>query len=126
MEFRNHLPVVYLETQSHNLYVEDPDDVRLYRTSLRKLRDISLDEGSSRELLARLSNDYDVPVNRDGVAEAEVSCPWLSPLSGGCSQLGEYRVREARPRVDGPLAEGAVRESHACDTGVRVDPQERA
>jgi transcriptional regulator with XRE-family HTH domain len=69
MEYRNHQPVVYLETQSHNLYVEDPGDVRIYRNSLRKLRAIALDEGQSRELLARLANDYDIPVASDEVAE---------------------------------------------------------
>jgi transcriptional regulator with XRE-family HTH domain len=60
MEFRNHLPVVYLETQSHNLYVEDPGDVRMYRDCLRKLREVALDEGRSRKLLATLANDYDI------------------------------------------------------------------
>lgn len=69
MEYRNHQPVVYLETQSHNLYIEDPGDVRMYRNSLRKLGEVSLDEGQSRELLAQLANEYDIPEDRDGVAQ---------------------------------------------------------
>lgn len=61
MEFRTHRPVVYLETDSHNLYVEDPGDVRMYRNNLHKLREVALTEGQSRELLATLANDYDIP-----------------------------------------------------------------
>ena len=69
MEYRNHGPVVYVENQTHSLFLETPDDIRIYRSILLKLRDVSLDEGQSRALLARVANEYDIPEGRDGVAE---------------------------------------------------------
>jgi len=61
MSYRNHLPVVYAETQSHNLFLEAPEDVRVYRNVLRKAKDSALSKDQSRELLARVANEYDVP-----------------------------------------------------------------
>lgn len=69
MEYRNHGPVVYVENQTHSLFLETPDDIRIYRSILLKLRDVSLDEGQSRALLAHVANEYDIPEDRDGVAE---------------------------------------------------------
>jgi len=61
MEYSNHSPVAYVENQTHSLFLENPDDVRIYRSFLRKLKAVTLNEGHSRELLASLANDYDVP-----------------------------------------------------------------
>ncbi len=70
MDYRNHHPVAYVENQTHSLFLEDPGDIRTYRAILRKLKEVTLDEGQSRELLASLANDYDIPGEApDGVAE---------------------------------------------------------
>jgi transcriptional regulator with XRE-family HTH domain len=70
MDYSNHHPVAYVENQTHSLFLESPDDIRTYRAVLRKLREVTLNEGQSRELLATLANDYDIPGEaQDGVAE---------------------------------------------------------
>jgi transcriptional regulator with XRE-family HTH domain len=69
MEYANHEPVAYVENQTHSLFIESPDDIRTYRSILLKVRAATLDEGQSRALLASLANEYDVPEDRDGVAE---------------------------------------------------------
>lgn len=70
MDYRNHHPVAYVENQTHSLFLEAPGDIRTYRAVLQKLKEVTLDEGQSRELLASLANDYDIPGEApDGVAE---------------------------------------------------------
>lgn len=70
MDYRNHHPVAYVENQTHSLFLEAPGDIRTYRAVLKKLKEVTLDEGQSRELLASLANDYDIPGEApDGVAE---------------------------------------------------------
>lgn len=70
MEYSNHHPVAYVENQTHSLFLESPDDIRTYRAILRTLREVTLDEGQSRDLLAQLANEYDLPGETpDEVAE---------------------------------------------------------
>ncbi|MFL6124622.1 helix-turn-helix domain-containing protein [Actinophytocola sp.] len=69
MDYPNHPPVAYVENQTHSLFLENPKDVGTYRAILRKLKEVTLNEGESRELLASLANEYDVPEAEDGVAE---------------------------------------------------------
>jgi transcriptional regulator with XRE-family HTH domain len=69
MEYRNHGAVAYVENQTHSLFLENAEDIRIYRSILQRLRAVTLDEGQSRELLARVANEYDIPEERDGVAE---------------------------------------------------------
>jgi transcriptional regulator with XRE-family HTH domain len=69
MEYSNHAPVAYVENQTHSLFLEAPADLRVYRAVLSRLKAVTLDEGHSRELLASLANEYDVPEAGDGMAE---------------------------------------------------------
>ena len=69
MEYTNHEPVAYVENQTHSMFLENPDDIRIYREILARLRAITLDEGQSRGLLASLASEYDVPEAGDGMAE---------------------------------------------------------
>ena len=61
MEYSNHGSVAYVENQTHSMFLENPEDIRTYRAVLTKLKAITLNEGQSRDLLASLANDYDVP-----------------------------------------------------------------
>jgi len=69
MEYPHHGPVAYVENQTHSMFLEKPEDIRTYRAILAKLKAVTLNEGQSRELLATLANEYDVPEAEDGVAE---------------------------------------------------------
>lgn len=61
MEYADHPPVAYVENQTHALFLEDRADIKLYRGILAKLKRVTLDRGQSRDLLAHLANEYDVP-----------------------------------------------------------------
>jgi transcriptional regulator with XRE-family HTH domain len=69
MEYANHEPVAYVENQTHSLFLENRDDIQVYRAILARLKAVTLDEGQSRDLLASLANDYDIPEEPDGMAE---------------------------------------------------------
>lgn len=59
MCYVQHPPVVYVENETASLFLEEPGDVRTYREILAKLSAIALDEGQSREWLAKLASDHD-------------------------------------------------------------------
>lgn len=61
MDFAEHGPVLYLEAQGAGLFVENAEDTERARSLLRQLADDALDEGQSREMLARLASEYDRP-----------------------------------------------------------------
>lgn len=68
MEYADHRPVAYVETPTSSLFLEEPREVQAYRTTLGQLARIALDEGQSREFIARLASDYDPPEeNSDGL-----------------------------------------------------------
>jgi transcriptional regulator with XRE-family HTH domain len=69
MEYTNHGPVAYVENQTHSIFLENTKDIRTYRAILARLKAVTVDEGQSRELLASVANEYDVPEARDGMAK---------------------------------------------------------
>lgn len=52
MEFANIRPVVYLEGEISGLFLEESHEIRAYRHVIAKLRDVTLDEDASRELIS--------------------------------------------------------------------------
>lgn len=61
MGFREHAPVVYLETLGSSFFLERPSDVEIYRDVLKRLDRVALDAGQSVEWLAQLASDFDKP-----------------------------------------------------------------
>jgi transcriptional regulator with XRE-family HTH domain len=61
MEYADHRPVTYLETPTSSLFLEEPQEIGIYRTALHRLASIALDGEQSREFLARLASEYDPP-----------------------------------------------------------------
>jgi Domain of unknown function (DUF5753) len=57
MEFAEFKPVVYLESETCNLFLERPDEIVAYRRILAALADVALDEGESRELIASVATE---------------------------------------------------------------------
>ncbi|MEV6829198.1 DUF5753 domain-containing protein [Amycolatopsis sp. NPDC051102] len=56
----NQAPVVaYVENQTASLFLEDPADLEIYRYVLKRVADLALDGGQSREWLAALASEYD-------------------------------------------------------------------
>lgn len=69
MHYADHKPVIYVETQTASLFLEEKKDVDVYRTVLGMIGRVALDEGHSREFLARLASEYDrVDEGDDGPA----------------------------------------------------------
>jgi transcriptional regulator with XRE-family HTH domain len=69
MHYADHKPVIYVETQTASLFLEEKKDVDVYRTVLGMIGRVALDEGRSREFLARLASEYDrVDEGDDGPA----------------------------------------------------------
>jgi transcriptional regulator with XRE-family HTH domain len=61
MEYADHRPVTYLETPTSSLFLEELQEIGIYRTALHRLASIALDGEQSREFLARLASEYDPP-----------------------------------------------------------------
>lgn len=59
MRYDEHRPVVYVENLTASLFLEDRDDLLVYRDVVRRVADMALDAGQSREWLATLASDYD-------------------------------------------------------------------
>lgn len=59
MAHREHNPVIYTEHLTTSLFLETPEDTRLYRRTLDRLAALALDEGQSREFLATLATEYE-------------------------------------------------------------------
>lgn len=59
LEYAEHRPLVYLDNYATGLFLEDQEYVKPYRTLLRTIADVALDEGQSREVIAALANVYD-------------------------------------------------------------------
>ncbi len=57
MEFAEFKPVVYLDTETSCLFLEEPVEIAAYRRVLRGLANRALDEGQSRELIASLATE---------------------------------------------------------------------
>lgn len=61
MSYGEHKPLVYVESQTASLFLEDAADVSVYRNMLSKLAATALDGGQSRAWLAALASEYDRP-----------------------------------------------------------------
>lgn len=55
MEFTSFRPVVYLDSETSSLFLEEDAEITAYRRVLNGLADKALDEGQSRELIATLA-----------------------------------------------------------------------
>lgn len=66
IQYSGHPPAVYVENEVASLFLERPADIATYRRAFTRLAEVALDEGQSREFLARLASEYDrVEVDRD-------------------------------------------------------------
>jgi transcriptional regulator with XRE-family HTH domain len=61
MEYTEHRPLVYLQTETASLFLEEPAAVGQYRVILKDLAKVALDEGQSMGRLAQLANHYNRP-----------------------------------------------------------------
>jgi transcriptional regulator with XRE-family HTH domain len=59
MEYAEHTPVVYAETQTASVFTEKEVDVGIYRRILTKLDGLALDAEQSRRWVAHLATQYD-------------------------------------------------------------------
>jgi transcriptional regulator with XRE-family HTH domain len=57
MEFDEFKPVAYVEEQTAGHFLEEPDEIAAYRRIFALLAECALDEGQSRDLIARLAID---------------------------------------------------------------------
>lgn len=55
MEFPDFKPVVYLDSETSSLFLEEPEEIAAYRRILTALEDTALDEGQSRDLIRKLA-----------------------------------------------------------------------
>ncbi|HWC83047.1 MAG TPA: helix-turn-helix transcriptional regulator [Pseudonocardiaceae bacterium] len=55
LHFPRFRPIVYLESETSCLFLEQPEEIHAYRNVLGKLRETSLGEGQSRDLIAELA-----------------------------------------------------------------------
>lgn len=61
MEYDEIGPVVFLETEAGNLYVENPEHIRKYRQILASLSHVALSEEESRALIAAIATNLNSP-----------------------------------------------------------------
>jgi transcriptional regulator with XRE-family HTH domain len=61
MDYKDHGPVAYTENQTSSLFLEDANDIAIFRETVGRLAEVALSEGQSRELLVRLASEYDQP-----------------------------------------------------------------
>lgn len=57
LEFADFRPVVYLENENSNLFLELPVEIEAYRNILAALAETALDEEESRKLIATLATE---------------------------------------------------------------------
>lgn len=57
IRFAEFKPVVYLESETVNLFLEKPEEIAAYQRILAALAGVALDEGESRELIATLASE---------------------------------------------------------------------
>ncbi|HEX2301002.1 MAG TPA: DUF5753 domain-containing protein [Pseudonocardiaceae bacterium] len=58
MEFAEFQPVVYLESETSSLFLEQQEEITAYRNILKTLARTALGEGQSREFIAALATGY--------------------------------------------------------------------
>jgi hypothetical protein len=57
MEFAEFRPVVYLESETSSVFLEEPEQIAAYRRILGALAETALGEEESRELIATLATE---------------------------------------------------------------------
>jgi hypothetical protein len=57
MEFAEFRPVVFLDSETSTLFLEQREEVTAYQRILGALADTALDEGQSRELIAAVATE---------------------------------------------------------------------
>ncbi|MGH3622831.1 MAG: helix-turn-helix domain-containing protein [Sciscionella sp.] len=57
MEFAEFKPVIYLDSETSSLFLEEPEEARAYQRILADLASSALDEGESRDLIAWLATE---------------------------------------------------------------------
>lgn len=55
MEFAEFRPLVYLDSETSSLFLEEPAEITAYRRILAGLAEVALDEGQSKEMIASLA-----------------------------------------------------------------------
>jgi transcriptional regulator with XRE-family HTH domain len=66
MEYVDNGPVVYVETETASLFLENRADLDFYRGKLGRIDHVALDKARSREFLERLADDHDRAGEGDG------------------------------------------------------------
>ncbi|QWF77324.1 helix-turn-helix domain-containing protein [Amycolatopsis sp. CA-230715] len=59
MRYAEHRPMVYVESHTTSLFLEDKEDLDKYRRTVSKLGELALDGAQSRRWLATLASEYD-------------------------------------------------------------------
>ncbi|SFB45743.1 Helix-turn-helix domain-containing protein [Amycolatopsis marina] len=66
MRFTGHRPVAYAQTHAASVFLEEPEQIRVYRELLDQIAETALNGEQSREWLAMLASEYDrVEIPRD-------------------------------------------------------------
>jgi transcriptional regulator with XRE-family HTH domain len=65
--YREDAPIVYVEHQTTSEFLESRVELEAYQAVLKRVASVALDEGQSRDLIARIASDYE----RQGVARHE-------------------------------------------------------
>lgn len=66
MTFANHLPLVHLEHLNTSAYLEHPDTIAGYRSHLVDLRNVAMDERTTRTWLLDIANSLGPAIDVDG------------------------------------------------------------
>jgi hypothetical protein len=77
MEFVDFKPIVYLDSETSSLFLEEPEEIAAYRSILASLENTALDEGQSRDLIGRLAVElYADRDDHDCLAEEQLQRQW--------------------------------------------------
>jgi hypothetical protein len=55
MDFAEFKPIAYIEEETAGHFLEEPEEIAAYRRIFASLSDSALDEGQSRDMIARLA-----------------------------------------------------------------------
>ncbi len=60
MRYREHRPLIYVETWNASVFLEKRRDVDDYRALVDRISQVALDPMPSRDLIARLASEYEL------------------------------------------------------------------
>lgn len=66
MEFAEFKPIVYLDSETSSLFLEEPEEISAYKRILAALEDTTLDEGQSREMIASVATELYADLSGSG------------------------------------------------------------